>query len=294
MGPVLLTGANGFIGRQVRAHLSALDLHCTTRGDAPNDGRWHQVDLRDADACARLVEEVRPRLLVHCAWNTEHGAFWHAEDNAQWLDAGKALFDAFVANGGERIVACGTCAEYSSERDDGHEEGEPIDADALDFPYARAKLALLRHLETLDVSWAWARIFLVYGPGEDRRRLVPSVISALLAGEEARCSSGRQRRDFLDVRDAGAAIARLAESTVEGVVNIGSGEPATIGDVARTLAAMTGREDLLRLGALPDREREPAVLVPDLTRQTDELGFRPARSLEKGLRDAIDTWSARG
>ncbi len=259
------------------------DIHCTSR---TADG----VDLRDADACVALIARTKPDILIHCAWTTAHGTFWHDPENSLWLAAGKALFDAFVRHGGSRIVACGTCAEYAGDSDVPRREDEAIDPARIAFPYARAKFALLEHLRDLGVSYAWPRIFLAYGEGEDRRRLVPSVARAVIAGELARCSSGVQVRDFCDVRDLGAAIARLASSDVEGVINIGHGRPASIGHIAARLGSIAGRPDLIRLGALPDREGEPRLLVPDLTRQTRELGFTPRIALDRGLADAMDYW----
>ncbi|GBH32516.1 NAD-dependent epimerase/dehydratase family protein [Sphingobium xenophagum] len=285
---ILLTGATGFIGRQVLRNLPAdADIHCTTRKTGGADvGTWHNIDLRSSDACAALIDTLKPDILIHCAWTTAHGAFWHDPQNAAWLEAGMALFDAFVRQGGRRIVACGTCAEYSGHSTAPRREDETIEPGQIPFPYGRAKFALLQHLRSLDVSHAWVRIFNAYGESEDPRRLVPSVLRALTAGEPALCSSGTQIRDFLDVRDLGSAIARLGASDLEGVVNLGSGEHKTIAEIVETLGGIIKRPDLVRLGALRDREGEPHLLVPDITRQTKELGFVPRITLLRGLADA--------
>ncbi|MWV26694.1 NAD-dependent epimerase/dehydratase family protein [Aurantiacibacter rhizosphaerae] len=290
---ILVTGASGFIGRQVCRHLPAdAELHFTSRGEkALTTGTWHGVDLREPAACEALIQKVRPHTLVHCAWNTQHGQFWEAQDNLQWLEAGVALFNAFAAHGGQRIVACGTCAEYPDAFVEPLCESQPIAPGAPATLYGQAKLALLHHLQTLDVSHAWVRIFLAYGEGEDARRLVPNVACALLSGIAAQCSSGTQLRDFMDVRDMGEAIAMLAASDVKGVVNLGSGQPATIGQVASMLGEITGKPELVQLGALPDRPGEAPVLVPDTRRQTEELGFIPRIGLRRGLEDAVSYWS---
>lgn len=293
---ILLTGASGFVGRQVRRNLPpGAQVHCASRQrkDAVRGDTWHLVDLRDPDACAALIATVEPGILIHCAWTTEHGVFWHDPGNSIWLEAGKALFDAFVRHGGKRIVACGTCAEYPGDVLTPRHEDEAIDPDRIVFPYGRAKLALLDHLRRINVSHAWARIFLTYGEGEDPRRLVPSVLRSLAQAEPAKCSSGRQVRDFLDIRDLGAAIARLATSNVEGVVNLGSGERTTVAKVVETLGRIAERPDLVELGALPDRAGEPRLLVPDITRQTEELGFYPRVAIDRGLADAAKFWLAK-
>lgn len=292
---LLLTGATGFVGQQVRAHLSpGVDLHCVSRRvNAAADATWHACDLRDPAACQRLIIKVRPTILVHAAWNTTHGQFWEAEDNADWLEAGKALLSAFVMSGGRRIVGCGSCAEYSLTSSERRSEIEDEGAAVPATLYGRSKLELLRYLRDLPVEHAWARIFLAYGPGEGVQRLVPSLARAVLAGKEVRCSSGQQVRDFIDVRELGRAIASLAMSELTGTINLGQGEDHTIGEVASLMGELSGRPDLIRLGALPDRAGEALRLSPDLSRQRDELGFTPAISLRQGLAEALSWWSTR-
>ena len=68
-------------------------------------------------------------------------------------------------------------------------------------------------------------IFFLYGPHEPPGRLIPSVIQALLKGEFARCSHGRQIRDFLYVEDVAEAFVALLDSDITGPVNIASGSP---------------------------------------------------------------------
>ena len=158
---------------------------------------------------------------------------------------------------------------------------------AVHTPYDHAKAIVRDYLAACDdaqsFSTAWARIFLLYGEGEGRQRLGPSVARALLRGEDAACASGRPIRDFLDVRDAGAAIASLACSEVRGAVNIASGEPLSIADFARAVGEELGCAHRVRLGALPDRADEPPYIVADSRRLREEVGFQPAIALRAGI-----------
>lgn len=81
-------------------------------------------------------------------------------------------------------------------------------------------------------------------------------------------SSGRQVRDYLHVEKAGRLIADLCLDDTQGAVNVCSGQNQSLADLARSIAAPLGREDLLRFGALPDRIGDPPVItgvpyVPD-------------------------------
>jgi nucleoside-diphosphate-sugar epimerase len=160
--------------------------------------------------------------------------------------------------------------------------------------YTECKIAMSRELEDFgrahDVSTAWGRIFFQYGPGEHPQRLVASVIIALLSGREALCTHGRQIRSYLHVADVGAAFAAILDSTVEGPINVGSGQRISIGELLQQVARHIGRPDLLRLGARSPPAAEPEVLVPDIDRLRLEVDFSPRLTLDEGLVDAIDWW----
>ena len=107
-------------------------------------------------------------------------------------------------------------------------------------PYAQAKAdafaALSQLLPQHAIEFAWCRLFYLFGEGEDARRLVPYLRAKLKAGEPAELSSGTQIRDYLDVRDAGRMIADAALGPVQGPVNICSGKPITVRQIAEKIA----------------------------------------------------------
>lgn len=293
---ILLTGANGFVGRQVLAALpNDIELHFVSRsGKGTGAGNWHKADLRNPEAAAQLVHHIKPTHLTHLAWNTERGAFWHAEDNLQWRDAGIAMVRAFAESGGQRLVITGTGAEYDADATSPISEN--IAALNPATLYGKAKrdlfLAASEIATAYNMSFAWPRIFNAYGAGEPAGRLVPSIINALLQEKVAKCSSGVQRRDFVDSRDLGNAIAALIFCDISGSINLGSGNQTTIGDIASMIGHLMERPKLIELGALPDRKGEPQIHIPDLTRMRDELKYKPKINYKSGLQDAIGWWRA--
>ena len=290
---LLVTGASGFIGQHMPALLRArgYETHITARATLPETAgiTAHAVDLLRQDEAQRLIRDLRPAIIIHTAWYVAHGRFWTAPENTDWLEASTALAAYAAEAGTRRFVGIGTCAEYATEAgDDAYPwpETRPI---APATPYGEAKATLARRFAEMAegrarFSFAWARLFHLFGPGENPARLVPSIMLALREGREAQCASGRPVRDFISTQNAAAAITALATSQVTGPVNIGSGAQISIAAMARLIAEITGRSYLLRLGALPDRPNEPPYMVAHTGRLRREVGFTAPVSLAAELR----------
>jgi nucleoside-diphosphate-sugar epimerase len=229
---------------------------------------WHRGDLLLAEDRRRVTEEASASHLLHLAWHLEHGRYWTAPENEEWVAASLDLLRLFAQGQGRRAVLAGTCAEYDWNRSDTNlwRESDPCRPAT---PYGRAKVELARKAaelaRSMDVSLAWTRAFFIFGVGEDARRLVPSIIHGLLRNEKVALSSGRQVRDFMDTRDVGDALAALVDTDATmGPINVASGQGVSIRDIACLLAGLTGRDQtLLDFGALPDREGEPGFIVAD-------------------------------
>jgi nucleoside-diphosphate-sugar epimerase len=255
--------------------------------------------LLNDDETQALIARVRPSHLIHFAWNAAPGIYWTTPDNLSWVGASLKLLQAFHRAGGMRAVFAGSCAEYDWAR-----AGICVEKSTPDVLsdgagsarlYAVCKAALNRIVMPFalqeDLSVACGRIFFQYGPYENPQRLVPSVILNLLQGREALCTRGYQKRSFMYVADVGAAFASLLDSDVRGNVNVGSDDIVSLAEIATQIAGITGRPDLLRLGARPDPVGEPPLLVPSVERLRNEVGFYPRHSLQSGLELTIDWWS---
>lgn len=298
MKRVLLTGAGGFVGRHCLHALLAqgYQVHAVaSRKHVPPPAlpgvRWYCADLLDRGQISALLAEVRPTHLLHCAWYAVPGEYWTATENFHWVGASLHLLEAFAGEGGQRVVGVGSCAEYDWH--DGH-CSELATALKPATTYGVCKhafqLLLTAFSKQTRLSAAWGRLFFLYGPHESQERLVASAIRSILLGEPARCTHGRQIRDFLHVQDAADALVALLESDVLGPVNIASGAPVAVLEVVQEIADQLERPNLVRLGALPASENEPPVLVADVARLRDEVRWSPRGDLASGLAETIKWW----
>jgi nucleoside-diphosphate-sugar epimerase len=296
---VLVTGATGFVGRHSLAPLAArgYEVHGITSGEPPHGPEfrgveWHRADLLDGARVPALVSEVSPTHLLHFAWYAAPGKFWTSPDNLRWVQSSIGLLRAFAEAGGRRVVAAGTCAEYEWGHDEPcSEAATPLRPATLYGACKHAwRLVLEAYAAQANLSAAWGRVFFLYGPHEHPDRLVASVIGALLRGEEARCSHGRQVRDILHVADVAEAFVALLDGEAAGAFNVGSGRPVALRDVITEVGEKVGRPELVRLGAIEAKAGEPPVIAADTARLNEEVGWRPRYVLSAGLDHTVAWW----
>jgi nucleoside-diphosphate-sugar epimerase len=296
MKTALVTGASGFIGSHCLAPLldRGYEVHAVrSNGDAGSTAGvvWHRADLLDSTEVSALLEAVRPTHLLHLAWYMTPGRLHASLEDVHWTRGSLDLHRRFAELGGERAVTSGSSYEYDWRYGFCSERLTPL---APDTTYGICKKALSDLLDVLSqvsgLSNAWARIFFLYGPREHPDRLVASVIRSLLAAAPARCSHGEQIRDYLHVQDAADALVALLDSDLRGPVNIGSGTPVALKEIVAAIADKLERPDLVELGAIPARPNDAPLVVADVTRLGDELGWRPTIELDAGLDQTIDWW----
>jgi nucleoside-diphosphate-sugar epimerase len=306
---VMVSGAGGFIGRWSIPRLIArgYEVHAVV-ARAPgrelpaqlSGAEIHHADLLRKESVEALMHEVHPSHLLHFAWIATPGAYWTSSENRRWLAASQHLLQSFQRNGGMRAVMAGSCAEYDWSRAGVcNERSSPLadDGGAAITPYAECKIAMQRALATFGsvrhLSTAWGRIFFQFGPDEHPDRLVASVIMSLLSGREALCTHGRQIRSFLHVADVGSAFAALLDSVTEGPVNMGSPDRNSVAELLEEIALQIGRPELVRLGVRSAPPSEPPLLVPDVERLYNEVGWRPQFGLHDAIADTIAWWRQR-
>jgi nucleoside-diphosphate-sugar epimerase len=300
---VLVTGINGFIGAATARALLASGHQvigmvrassCLDRLDeVRQDIQFIQGDLAAIAEAAPAIADVAPESCIHLAWYAEPGKYPHAVENLDALRGTSSLVEVLARAGCSRFIGIGTCFEYDFDRG-WLREDSPIRPATL---YAASKACMSTLLpklaEKLQMSAAWLRIFYQYGPQEDRRRLVASVIHAMLAGDEVATTWGEQVRDFLHVDDVGRAIATAAASDLEGVVNIGSGVPVTVREIIETIGRKLNRLELAKFGARPYNPTDPPFIVANNRLLKESTAWRPKFDLDKGLDDTIAWWKSK-
>ena len=294
---VCVTGAGGFIGSHLTKLLVSLgcEVHTIVR---ESTDLWRiqelipslnflKCDLGDVKTVNTYLTEIKPELCIHLAWYAVPGKYLNGRENLESLNASLNLASHLADIGCKKFIGVGTCFEYDFSY--GYlSESSPTKPLSL---YAASKVALCTVLQQLSqntgMEVAWARLFYQYGPLENERRLVPSVISSLLRGEVVKTTKGEQIRDFLHIQDVASAIWAIASSNLSGAVNIGSGQPITVRDIITQITSILGKSHLVDWGALPYRFNDPMFVCGNNQLLREGTDWKQKYDLYTGLEDTI-------
>jgi GDP-4-dehydro-6-deoxy-D-mannose reductase len=299
---ILVTGANGFVGRHLCALLAARGHTVVPAGGPSQGGDVLPLDLQDALNVAGVVDVARPDAVAHLAAQAFVPAAiadpWYTHDvNAggtlRLLEAIRAARDAGA--GDPRVLVVGSADVYGSQPPAAYPLAETT-AMRPTNPYAASKVAAEAYTIAAAVTYKLdavvARAFNHVGPGQDQRFAVASFalqLARIAAGGNPLLLVGNldAERDFLDVRDVVAAYALLLEGGgARGeVYNVASGRAVTIKDVLRQLVTIARvgveiRDDAARL-----RPADVPRLIGDAAKLRAATGWAPHVPLPMALRD---------
>ena len=303
-GPVLVTGATGFVGRHLvqrlaSEHQVAAWGHSTV--GAPLTGvSWLAVDLLDRNRVRSAVAELRPSVVYHCAGLTNVAESWsdRVAPLAANVRATHYLLDAlrFAAHPC-RVLVTGSAMVYA-----------PSDAPIAEHhtiapasPYALSKLAqeqlALQAASEDGLDVLVARSFNHTGPGQRDAFFAPGMarqIALIEAGAippVIRVGNLDAVRDLSDVRDVVAAyIALVRSGRTATIYNVASGVGRSMRSILEALRAVA--KVPVRVEPDPERLRPNDVpsQIGDATRLRDTTGWRPAISFERCLGDLLAYW----
>ncbi len=301
--PVLVTGAQGFIGSWLAGRLldAGARVVVPERDGRPVDPRAtvSEADILDSEAMRRLLDEHEIGAIFHLAAQStvevarrEPLATFEVNIRGTYslLDAARRA-SAPV----ERVVVASSYLTY------GGTSNGPASPDTelrAAYPYEVSKACA----DVISRSYAHAyglpvgvlRLANVYGGGDfNFTRLVPETARALVRGERPVLrSDGTPQRDFLYVEDAVDAYLAVAESLDDDAAagrawNAGAGEPVAVLDVVNRLIAVAGSDLEPRIegsGTPPGELDRQSV---DASALRDELGWRPRWDLDRGLAETF-------
>lgn len=301
---VLITGANGFVGRHLNIALQTqgFSVSCIVRGDpTPFCGHgFYSLDLEDGDKVNELVTSLQPDYVVHLA-----GGKNRAGESSSY----SSLYSSSIIASLNVIEACrmlpnfrrfvffGSCDEYgdiSAPFKESHRES-PVNV------YGASKLAITHFLGSLHKScnfpFVAIRPSVIYGPGQRDGMFLPALIRSLVRGKRFSMTAGEQYRDFVYISDVINSVlkALTSDNQINGaVVNIGAGVSYQVKQVAAEAACLVHPDAsrLLEFGKVPYRPSESMQYAVDVTLARKVLAWEPVTSLQAGLSQTVEYYKS--
>lgn len=291
---VVVSGAAGFIGSHVVGELvdrgHSVDALVRPAGSHHRLDHFSQrvsvwpVDLSVAGDVEAVLATTQPDAVMHLAWIATPGSYLHDRPgNLGALENSLRLVRLLDSPPTSRLVIAGSCLERTA----------PPASPAREPIYALTKRAFhdVASASNSDaLSVACAHIFSVYGPDEDERRAIPSIIRALLRGQPVEVGAGLEQREYVHVADVASALVTILESDITESLDVCSGDPRTLRAVFEEIGRATGAGHLIRWGTRPagaDPGFGDAVGDPGTLAAT---GWRPRHTFTGGIESTVAWW----
>jgi dolichol-phosphate mannosyltransferase len=300
MKRVFVTGASGFVGANLVRRLlrDGHEVHILLRNpnpwrlqDVATDLRVHLGDMRNLPELQQTITEIQPDWIFHLA---AYGAYSWQTDRSLMFDTNVIgatnLVDTYLTSGSQVFVNAGSSSEYGFKDHAPAETELPEPNSNYAVTKASATLFCQSNARASGRPIPTLRLYSVFGPYEEPRRLIPSLIVRGLSGELPPLTRPEVARDFIYVDDVTEAFLAIATETIcdnGAVYNVGTGKQTSLREIVDLARRVMNIAATPAWESMPDRVWDTSVWLADNTKIRRELGWQPQVSLEDGLRKTI-------
>ena len=295
---VVITGASGFVGKPLSEKLANLgfDVLALVRTIPSTTSRkgisWLQVDLSSPETYQNEVKSFCPEVVIHLAWQ-DIPDFSSEKSKINFSQSLKFIKYITTLKSCKKILFSGSCWEYDKEI--GRcEESEIVDGLKNHFTMAKNSLRLSAEklCKQQSISFAWFRIFYVYGPGQRLGSLLPSILIQLQKGKLPKINSPYSANDYIFIDDVLEVFAiAIITNFPSGIYNIGSGAATTALEICQYAEKIA-----LNSNDLSDKIQNESVTKvsdvnfwADITLTSKIFKWKPKTNLLEGIKLTWDS-----
>jgi nucleoside-diphosphate-sugar epimerase len=296
----LITGASGFIGSIIVRRLVGQhkNVHLVLRNDSNpwrintilDKVKIHISDLSRLSDLVEIIKETKPNIIYHLATN---GGYSYQNDADQIINTNILgtwnLLKACNSTDYDLFVNTGSSSEYGFKK---------LPMRETDLLEPASYYAVTKCTQTLLCRYVarqekrpivTLRPFSVYGPYEEPKRFIPTLMRSLFFGKTMKLVAPDIARDEVyvdDVADAYLKIDELKHNSGE-YFNIGTGTQSTLKDIVDLTVKVTGKTSTFRWSTMKNRQWDTTSWVADISKAKLLLHWTPKTSLKEGLKK---TW----
>lgn len=302
---ILVTGGNGFIGSKIVDRLVSIGHKpCLLLRKNSNRERLKnitdKVKIFEADLAEKLkiiniFKKCNPDIILHLA---SYGVYSYSDIKEENV---KSIIDANIRGtinllyavqdtDCKLVVNTGSCFEYGSSDIAFKEDSLLAPVNMYGVTKASATLFSQVFSRSSKFSLVTLRPFTAYGPGEDKRRFMSTIIRQCLKGENPTLTRQKIVRDYIyieDVVDGYLAAVEFGDKLSGEIINISTGKGTQLLDITEKIVQMTNSKVIPDIGSFPLREGEVLSLVGDSQKAEKLLNFKAKYSLDQGIEKTI-------
>jgi len=301
---ILVTGGTGFIGAALVNKLISEGCHVNIIS-LPKDPIWriddiskcklYEADLRNPSEAEKTIKKIQPEIIFNLAGiiDTQLTKETINQVFSINLDATRNLLIALSEYDYDLFIHTGTGNEYGNMKPPFNE----TDRENPISPYSASKIATTYFCEMMarvyEKPIITVRPFLIYGPKQISRSLIPSLIYSGIQDKKLSLTPCEQTRDFIFIEDVVDAIISLANNSKKiknlGIFNVGSGKETKILEVIELIRKKLKSANFL-IGDKPYRPGETMRHYSSIDKIKKVINWVPKWSLEDGINITIDWW----
>lgn len=298
MKRAVITGAGGFIGRNLTEYLLAKGVEVYAVEVEAARGRVLEspgvtplcVDIGDRGRLSAMLRDAKPDVVYHLAWA---GVSTDVKNEVGLqlsnIPLAMTVLEACGEAGCGHVIIPGSASEYAYCGETISGKNTPAPGDAYAAAKAAVQVLCQWYARQRGLNLNWLLIGSIYGPGRNDSNILTYTIKALLRGERTEYSKLEQMWDYIYIDDLIEALYLLGlHGKPDSVYPVGSGTARPLAEYVRTVQRVIAPDAPLGIGALPYKfGSRPDNSVLDISRLREDTGFAPKVSFEEGIERTI-------
>lgn len=301
MKKIIVTGATGFVGRNLIKKLLGLDYHiyAIIRPNSLNKSRLNdatnmtiiELDLNEIDKLPDYID-IGCDVFCHLAWDGVRGE----DRNNQALQYGNYINSLKTVEVAKRLkckkyITTGSQAEYGvcDTKIDENTECNPF------TEYGKRKYQFFKEATLLldddSISFKEVRVFSLYGPGDHESTMIYSVLNKMMKNDSIDLTEGLHSWNFLHIDDAVDGIIKLIEvDCPNGPYNFSGDETQSLREFIEIMQKVTKSKSTINYGVVPYPKSGMVGINPDNRKLKNETNWSSKIDFEHGIKAMVDNF----